>query len=154
MPAYFFDTSALVKRYHVEEGTAAVDRLFDDPASSVPTISRVGLVEVLSALATKVRAKVSSIDAHDQARKGFLGDVKKRRLAVVRLLVSHYRGAERLIDRHAKSRRLRTLDALQLSVAIHLYQQGRVDAFVCADQPLCEVAALEGLATLNPLMTP
>ena len=29
MPAYFFDTSALVKRYHVEEGSEKVDEIFN-----------------------------------------------------------------------------------------------------------------------------
>jgi hypothetical protein len=81
-----------VKRYHVEDGTAEIDRLLDG-AESVPIISRLGFVETLSALATKVRASVLSVDGHDQARKRFLGDVKKRRLFVVRLLVSHYHGA-------------------------------------------------------------
>jgi hypothetical protein len=51
-------------------------------------------------------------------------------------------------------RRFRTLDALQLSVGLHLDQQGRIDTFVCADQALCEIAALENLMTLNPLTTP
>jgi hypothetical protein len=109
---------------------------------------------MLSALATKVRAGVLSVDAHDRARKRFLGDVKSRRLLVVRLLVSHYRNAERLIDRHAKSRRLRTLDALQLSMALDLHVHERIDTFVCADQPLCEIATLEGLATVNPVAAP
>jgi hypothetical protein len=31
MPAYFFDTSALVKRYHVEEGSEKIDQIFNDP---------------------------------------------------------------------------------------------------------------------------
>jgi predicted nucleic acid-binding protein len=145
----FLDTSALVKRYHVEEGSAEVDRRFDDPEQGL-IISRLGFVEMLSALAGKVRAGVLSVDDHDAGRKRFLGDVKDRRLAVVRLLVGHYRDAERLIDRHSKVRRLRTLDALQLSAALDLHRQGRVDDFACADQPLCEIAALEGLATVNP----
>ena len=150
MASSFLDTSALVKRYHVEEGTPEVDRRFDDPQQGL-IVSRLGFVEMLSALATKVRAGVLSFDAHDAARKRFLGDVKNRRLLVVRLLASHYRDAERLIDRHAKTRRLRTLDALQLSAALDLHRQGRIDTFVCADQALCEIATLVGLATLNPV---
>jgi hypothetical protein len=59
MPAYFLDTSALVKRYHVEDGTTEMDVLLDHP-QSVPIISRLGFVETLSALATKVLTKVLS----------------------------------------------------------------------------------------------
>ncbi|MEX2092296.1 MAG: type II toxin-antitoxin system VapC family toxin [Pirellulales bacterium] len=149
MASSFLDTSALVKRYHVEEGTSEVDRRYNDPQHAL-IVSRLGFVEVLSALATKVRTGVLSHDAHDAARKRFLGDVKSRRLSVMRLLAIHYRDAERLIDRHAKTRRFRTLDALQLSAALDLHHQGRFDTFVCADQALCEIAVLEGLATMNP----
>lgn len=127
-----------------------MDRLFDDPRS-VLVVLRLGLVELLSALAMKVCTGELSVDAHDQARKRFLGEVKSRRLLIVRLLVGHYRNAKGLIGRHAQSRRLRTLDALQLGVALDLNEQGRIDTFVTADQPLCEVASQERLATLNPL---
>jgi hypothetical protein len=66
-------------------------------------------------------------------------------------LVIHYRDAERLVHVHGTSRPLRTLDALQLSIALDLHKQKRIDTFVCADAILCEFAALEGLATINPL---
>jgi predicted nucleic acid-binding protein len=149
MAGYFFDTSALVKRYHQEQGTPAVDRLFAEGASIV--ISRLGIVETVSALALKIRTGELEIDDYTVTRKKFLGDVSERKLNAVRLLVPHFRHAERLIDRHGKSRRLRTLDALQLSVALDLHQHARIETFVCADQPVCEIAAMEGLTTLNPL---
>ena len=151
MAGSFLDTSALVKRYHVEEGTAKVDQQFDDPQCEL-ILSRLGFVEMFSALATKVRTGQITLDAHDAARKRFLGDVKSRRLTVVRLLVGHYRDAERLVDSHAKSRRCRTLDALQLSVAMNLHRQGRIDTFLCADSALCELADLEQVPTINPLV--
>lgn len=150
MPQYFFDTSALVKRYRTEAGTDAVDTLFADAASTF-VISRLGIVETISALALKVRSGELSMDDYALTRKKFLGDVAQRNFTVVRLLVAHYRNAERLIDRHAPTQRFRTLDALQLSTASELRRQGRIDAFVCADQPLCEVAASEGLTVVNPL---
>jgi predicted nucleic acid-binding protein len=153
MAISFLDTSALVKRYHVEKGTAEVDRLFDAPDHTL-IVSRLGFVEMLSALAMKVRAGVLSLDDHELARRRFLGDVKSRRLSVMRMLAVHYRDAERMIDRHAKLHRFRTLDALQLSVAADLHRHGRIDEFVCADQTLCEVAMLEGLKMLNPIAAP
>jgi hypothetical protein len=62
----------------------------------------------------------------------------------------HYREAERLIQQHGVRRSLRTLDALQLSVALALHQRMTLDAFVCADQGLCSVAREEGLRIINP----
>src|SRR3990172_12858729 len=150
MGRYYFDTSALVKRFRLEIGTDAVDALFADRTSSF-LISRLGIIETVSALALKVRIGELPVADYKVARKKFLGDVAQGNLKVVRLLVAHYRNAERLIDRHAASRRFRTLDALQLSVALDLGQQGQIDTFVCADKALCEIAVLENLATLNPL---
>lgn len=150
MGQYFFDTSALVKRYRPEQGTDAVDALFADAGSSF-LISRLGIIETVSALALKVRTGELPLADYIVTRKKFLGEVSLGTVKVVRLLVAHYRNAERLIDRHAMSHRFRTLDALQLSVALDLREQGRVDTFVCADQALCEVASLENLPTLNPI---
>lgn len=48
------------------------------------------------------------------------------------------------------SRQLRTLDAIQLAVALRLHQTAPVDQFVCADQRLCDIALLEGLSVFNP----
>lgn len=153
MGQYFLDTSALVKRYRSEQGTEALDALFDE-AESLFLISRLGIIETISALALKVRTKELLLDDYIVARKKFLGDVSHGNLKVVRLLIGHYRNAERLIHRHSVSRHFRTLDALQLSVALDLHQQGRVDSLVCADQALCEVAVLEGLVIINPLANP
>jgi len=49
MALFLFDTSALVKRYHVEVGSDKVDEIFDDP-DNVLIISELALVEVTSAL--------------------------------------------------------------------------------------------------------
>ncbi len=54
MAAFFFDSSALAKRYHVESGTAAVLAIFDLEESRI-FVSRLSLVEIRSAFAIKVR---------------------------------------------------------------------------------------------------
>ena len=48
------------------------------------------------------------------------------------------------------TRQLRTLDAIQLAVALRLHQAAPIDRFVFADQRLCDVATVEGLAVFNP----
>ena len=58
--------------------------------------------------------------------------------------------ARLLIGKYGYTRRLRTLDAIQLAVALDLHRQGLADMFVVADKFLAEVAALEGLAVENP----
>jgi hypothetical protein len=45
--------------------------------------------------------------------------------------------------------RLRTLDALQLAVAIDLRSRGPSVTFVCADVVLCALAKSEGLSVIN-----
>jgi predicted nucleic acid-binding protein len=54
MPHYFLDSSALVKHYHAETGTADVDRLLAEP-NARHFIARLTVVEVQSALVRKVR---------------------------------------------------------------------------------------------------
>ena len=54
MTFYFVDTSALVKRYHLETGSSKVAMIFTSP-ESMRFISRLGLVEATSAFAVKVR---------------------------------------------------------------------------------------------------
>ncbi len=50
-----------------------------------------------------------------------------------------------------RRRRFRTLDALQLAVALDLSRRGMTEYFVCADTRLCETAEEEGLVIVNPV---
>jgi hypothetical protein len=54
MARYFLDTSALLKHYHTEIGTPKVRAILPEPGAEL-LISRLALVEMLSAFATKVR---------------------------------------------------------------------------------------------------
>lgn len=149
MANYFFDSSALGKNYHAEVGTAEVERLLREPGAR-HLIARLTLVEIQSVFAGKVRTNVITGADFQLLRRRFLTDVAKRQLHVVRMTGAHYQEAERLVTKHAPSRSLRTLDALQLSVALHLHHRGTVDHFVCADGNLCKVAELEGVSVINP----
>jgi predicted nucleic acid-binding protein len=149
MPRYFFDTSALVKNYHAEAGTADVQRILAEVGSEF-FVSRLATVEMLSGFAGKVRTGVFSSTDFGILRRRFLADVRTRLLRPLRVLNIHYQMAGDLIGKHAMSRQLRTLDALQLSVALHFHRSFPVDYFVCADQRLCDVATVEGLAVIKP----
>jgi predicted nucleic acid-binding protein len=149
MPRYFLDTSALVKNYHTAAGTADVQRILAE-ANSEFLISRLATVEMLSGFAGKVRTGVFSSTDFGLLRRRFLADIRKRLPRPIRVLNAHYQTAGDFIGKHAMSRQLRTLGAIQLAVALHVHRSLPLDSFVCADQRLCDVATLEGLAVIKP----
>ena len=62
----------------------------------------------------------------------------------------HFEIARRLLVRYGSERSLRTLDELQLSVAVGLRRAGFPPIFVASDLRLYEVAELEGPRVTNP----
>jgi predicted nucleic acid-binding protein len=149
MPGYFLDTSALGKRYHYEVGTPKVEAIFND-AKAERFISRLSVVEIQSVFAGKVRTQIISAPDFQLLHQLFVNDVASHALQVIRLTPAHFNEAERLIRKHALTKSLRTMDALQLAVTLELNQRGMIDFFVCADQKLCKVAQDEGLTIINP----
>lgn len=149
MGRHYFDTSALVKNYHAESGMADVQRMLREAGSEF-FISRLVTVEMLSGFAGKVRTGLFSITHYDRLRRRFLADVRKRTVRPIRVVNAHFHTAGELISKHAMSRPLRTLDAIQLAVALDFHRSFPIDHFVCADQRLCDVATLEGLNVINP----
>ena len=133
MPRSFFDTSALVKRYPVEAGTDTVDRIIDEVGAEL-LIARLTLVETISVFATKVRTGELRAVEFARLRSLFATHVARRRYQVFQPLNLHYDRARDLIANHGHRRQIRTLDALQLSVALHLHQVNPIDRFVCADR--------------------
>lgn len=149
MARYFFDTSAFVKFYHAETGTLKVSAIFSELGREV-RISSLGLLEVQSAFAMKVRTGVIDRQLAGQQRAALMLDIASGAVEVYSVTDIHFKEAERLIGRHSFTRRLRTLDALQLTVALDLANQALLDHFVIADRVLAEIAALEGLSVINP----
>lgn len=146
--ALFFDTSALAKLYHEEVGSAFIQQLFEIP-EQVSFISRLGAIEMHSVLAGKVRIGEITPEAMELARQRFRADARRRRFHVAALRARHYESAERLLTLHGPSG-LRTLDALQLAMAIDLQRSHLIQSMVVADRILGRVAPLEGLKVLNP----
>jgi predicted nucleic acid-binding protein len=149
MPVYFFDTSALAKAYRQETGTQRVMTLLSDGGSE-HWISSLTVVEFQSVFAQKVRGGNLTLAEFDLVRRKFGGEVRAKRLLVKGLLRRHQRAAERLIVTHAPTKRLRTLDALQLAMALEFHALGTIDKFVLADETLAAIANLEGLSIINP----
>jgi len=149
MPGTFLDTSALAKHYHLEPGSAEVDRIWADPGHAL-FISGVGVVEAVSVFAGKVRTGQLAAAAFDVLRKRFLNDVGHRRPKLVRLLVRHFKDAERLIRQYGLAQRIRTLDALQLAVALDLRNRGLIDNLLSSDKHLLTAARAEGILVIDP----
>lgn len=149
MAQYFFDTSALVKFYHAEVGTPRVTAIFAEP-NRVIRISSIGVLEIQSAFAMKVSAGAIDRQLAGKQRAALLLDIASNAVEVYSLTGAHIKDAERLIGKHSFTRRLRTLDALQLAIALDLRSQNLLDHFVVADRQLAEVAGLEGLSVIDP----
>jgi predicted nucleic acid-binding protein len=149
MPRYFFDTSAITKHYHGEVGTPRVDSLLAMSGAAF-LVTRLAVVEVHSDLAKKVRSGLLTRPNFEKMTRLFHADLRKRVWSTLRLKVVHFQAAERLIRRAGLSKNLRTLDALQLTVALSLNEPSEPVGFVCADQALCEIAMAEGPTVINP----
>jgi hypothetical protein len=113
-------------------------------------ISRLGLVEAVSAFALKVREGQIQVDDFSAYRKRLLADVRNRSINVARVRVAHFKQADQLLQKHGTTVKLRTLDSLQLATALDLRTRAMLDHFVCADVNLCNIAAAEGLSVINP----
>jgi predicted nucleic acid-binding protein len=149
MSDHFLDTSAVVKHYHQEAGTPKVDALWANPTARL-FISRLGVVETVSVFAKLVRSgQVSPVD-FGLLRQRFVADLRQLRPTIVRVLVSHFQEADRLLQNHGLTHALYALDAIQLAVALDLRHRGMLDELVTADRVLLTVAALEGLTVVNP----
>ena len=117
MEAYFFDTSALVKRYMIEPGSDWIKAQCRLEAGHTIIISQATLVEVVVTLCRKAREinsnQLISVDDRDKYIELFRQDVRKR-YNVVRVTPAIYTLAGDL----CRIRRLRAYDAVQLACAI------------------------------------
>ena len=145
----FFDSSALIKYYHNEIGSAKVQILVSGSGSE-HYVARLAWVEILSALAKKVRTGTIVPPDYRRLQLRLRADIKRRLIRPLRMLNAHFEVAGELIGKYGLSRQLRALDAIQLAVALDLHRASPIDHFVCSDQKLCEIAVLEGLNVIDP----
>jgi uncharacterized protein len=147
---YFFDSSALVKRYVTETGTAWVSALVDPSAGNRIFIVRITAVEVVSAIKRRERAgNLSATDMTASLTK-FRHELSTIYLPieVSRNLISR---AMSLVETHT----LRGYDAVQLAAALEVYSQRHSagmsrPTFVSADANLNLAAMAEGLTVDDP----
>jgi predicted nucleic acid-binding protein len=154
MPAFFLDTSALVKRYVMETGTAWVVGLTDTASGNRCWASDLARVELLSALYRRVRA--GALDPADAQRAEGAFDADRRThfrlLAVTPEIVTR---AVHLVTAHP----LRANDGIQLATAHYLAIRSQAiglgsPIFVSADRSLNQIATLIGLQVDDPNLHP
>jgi predicted nucleic acid-binding protein len=147
MAGYFFDTSAIDKRYVMEIGSQWVCQLTSAPGHDLYLVRITG-AEVVSALTRHVPPLLPSLLA--QALADFRSDYQQhyQLVEVTAILIDE---AMRLSEQH----HLRGYDAVQLSAAIQVHQTYVTlgvpsITFISADYRLNAIASLEGLNVDNP----
>jgi predicted nucleic acid-binding protein len=85
----FIDTSALVKYYHPEDGTQVVTRLLEEPGTR-HYLSRLSLVETVSAFAVKFRLRQIDDQGFDDLRRRFYHDMGQGRFRVMPITTARY----------------------------------------------------------------
>jgi len=143
----FFDTSALVKRYHHEKGTDVVDVAFSQ--EGIKIISDVSVIEFFSAFARKVRTGEITKEDFQVTIKEFAEDILSGIIQLEQLGENEKRTAATFIEKYGLTENLRTLDSMQMAVIAKLGSD-HIDCVYCADLPLISILEQEGFVVLNP----
>lgn len=150
MTTYYADSSALVKRYVNEAGSAWVRSLCEPTANHTLALAHIGLVEIAAALGMKVRQGVLAASIRDKLLRDVRHDAQTRYWLID---VDHH------LIQHAmeltRQYKLRGYDAVHLAAALFLHTTLLQEALpppvlLCADDDLSSAAQAAGLRTENP----
>lgn len=149
MDNFFFDSSALVKRYIPEQGTAWVRNITQSKNPSYIVISELALVEMSSAIARRTREGVFTNTVASKLVDSIMSHATSR-YYVLRLRQDVLINAQKLCLTHP----IRSLDAIQLASALvvnlPIVRSGLSPLlFVSADLRLLAIAEMEGLQTMD-----
>lgn len=142
---YFFDTSALVKIYHREQGTKIVSEIYDQEKYLI--ISELTRVEFLTTLYKKYRNKEISREALQITEEDFLSDLQSK-LIVVKMISTIIDSAINLIQSVGLKSHIYTLDAIQLVSFLEVAQSNTI--FVCTDRKLNKIVTELGYQIIEP----
>ena len=148
--AYFLDTSALVKRYIPEMGTAWIQSLTTQSSGHILLVARITAVEIMSAIARRQREASLTTDQTQQLRT-IVQEHFTTQYQVVELTPSIASLAGELCHRQP----LRAYDAVQLASAMSILpiiakSSETPLTFLTADDRLLNSAQLENLQAVNP----
>jgi uncharacterized protein len=147
---YFLDSSALIKRYVTETGSAWITNLIEPTTRNRVFVARITAVEVISAIKRRERSgnlsATDSLASLTRFRKEFTSNY--RSVDISAKLVSR---AMNLAETHA----LRAYDAVQLAAVLEISDQSQSlgwssPKLICADFALNVAAVAEGLSVDDP----
>ncbi len=148
-PWYFLDSSAVIKRYVSETGSAWINALLQPAAGHQVTVAAVTGVEVIAAITRRERGGTLPAADAAQIRSQCRTDLASQYL-VAQLTPSILARAMDLAELHG----LRGYDALQLAAAVEVGLEaatvGLTVTLVSADAELNAAAAAEGLDVEDP----
>lgn len=149
MTNYFFDSSALVKRYMPELGTAWVRKLTTRESGNAIILAPVTTVEIMSAIARHYHDGLIELSI----LQAFRNLVMRHMLTQYTVLNLSSEIMKNALDSHERHR-LRAYDSVQLASAYILHRRasavGETIVFVAADTRLLAAAVSEGLSVDNP----
>ena len=150
MPAYFLDSSAAVKRYARETGSAWVLNLFRFARANLFYAARITHTETVSAIAGKKRGRELTAREAAQAVKRFRKHFPYK-FFIIEIDEPTVEKATDLAEKHF----LRGYDAIQLAAALKADADRKAVGgdgliFVCADNNLRNAAQTEGLSVEDP----
>jgi len=146
----FFDTSALIKYFHREEGTEAVVSLISNPNNEV-WVSELARLEFICAIYRRFRMKEINEDELNRVIEGFNEEYlnfKAKKIGTAVLNV-----AEELVKDLGKYLGLTSLDAIHLAT-FYLFRDLSEIVFVAADDILIRAAKQIGAKIINPILGP
>lgn len=150
MAAYFFDSSALAKRYVTETGTSWVQSLANPETGNSLFVARITLVELASAITRRQRngdlIAADATAALTDVKADFASDYQ-----VIEVTADLITAASTLAEKHA----LRGYDAVQLAAALEVnavyVSVGQPSiTLISADHDLNAAGMAEGLNVDDP----
>ena len=139
---YFFDTSALFKRYVEEKGSETVNNIFAQSAGRY--ISSLGLVEVVSNLRRLVDVdNILNEEEFSFVKGTFFDDIKSGTIEVIEVTTPNILTSLSLCSETY----ITPIDSIQLAVVLQAPEEL---IFVCSDTKLLSLAEKKGLNTINP----
>ncbi len=152
--AYFRDSSALLKRYVPEVGTAWIQSITDAQSQNLLIVAHIAWVEICSAVARRQReGSISSLQAN-QVLAAFRAHWNTQYF-IVAIDNTVIDLAGQLVNQHP----LRAYDAVQLAAALSLQEQLSLPnvaslTFLTADTRLLAIAQAKSLLADNPNLYP
>lgn len=140
---YFFDTSALIKRYVDEPGSDTVDRIFE--LAGIIYIAQITLIESIATLRRLLHEKILNREQFHYLKNEIITDMAY--FTVIPLNPSVENICLDILSDH----QLKTLDSIQLASACVV--KSKTDALVLADKKLDKTAKELSINTIHVLNT-